>query len=411
MEKLKNIPFLRFPEFKEEWEERKLGQVTNYVDYRGRAPIKTESGNFLVTAKNIKKGFIDYECSKEYVAESNYSNVMSKGMPKIGDVLFTTEAPMGNVAMVDKENIALAQRVIKFRGHEFINNSYLLHYMLSDVFQKNITKKSIGTTVQGISGKELHQIKFSHPSIDEQTKIASLLTAVDDKLQALKQKKTLLEQYKKGVMQKIFSQELRFKDDTSTTLSAGEGNDYPDWEEKKLGDLCDYKNGGSFEKFVSTEGIYNLISLNSIDINGKLKKQHKKVTITDNSLQKGDLIMVLSDVAHGNFLGLTDIIPNDEFVLNQRMAALKPKIEFNPFFLKTFINYNQSYFKLKGQGSSQLNLSKGDVENFIVKLPNLLEQTKIANFLSAIDDKINHCQAQIEKTEVWKKGLMQQMFC
>jgi type I restriction enzyme S subunit len=406
--KQKLQPNLRFTEFEGDWENKKLSDVTSYVDYRGRAPIKTDNGHFLVTAKNIKKGFIDYECSKEYVAENDYSNVMSKGLPETGDIVFTTEAPMGNVALVDRTNIALAQRVIKFRGKEMISNFYLLHYMLSNIFQSDISKKAIGTTVQGISGKELHRIKISIPTLPEQQKIASFLSSVDDKIQQIFRKKELLEQYKKGVMQKIFAQELRFKPSPIEALEIGD--EYPDWEEKKLGEVCNYKNGGSFEKFVTSEGLYNLISLNSIDINGKLKEQHKKVSITDNSLQKGDLIMVLSDVAHGNFLGLTDIIPNDEFVLNQRMAALKPKTDYNSFYLKTYINYNQDYFKLMGQGSSQLNLSKGDVENFIVKLPSLLEQQKIASFLSAIDEKIEKTTQQLTQTETFKKGLLQKMF-
>jgi len=191
---------LEFPE----WEEKKIGEVTNYVDYRGRAPIKTEEGYFLVTAKNIKKGFIDYECSKEYVSENNYSNVMSKGLPEVGDVLFTTEAPMGNVAQVDKANIALAQRVIKFRSKEMLSNLYLLNYMLSDTFQKLISEKSIGTTVQGISGKELHKIKLSLPSLSEQTKIANFLSAIDEKINHFSKHIEKTEQWKKGLLQKMF---------------------------------------------------------------------------------------------------------------------------------------------------------------------------------------------------------------
>lgn len=386
MEILKNIPSLRFPEFKEEWKERKLGQVTNYVDYRGRAPIKTESGNFLVTAKNIKKGFIDYECSKEYVAESNYSNVMSKGMPKIGDVLFTTEAPMGNVAMVDKENIALAQRVIKFRGHEFINNSYLLHYMLSDVLQKNITKKSIGTTVQGISGKELHQIKFSHPSIDEQTKIASFLSAVDDKLQALKQKKTLLKQYKKGVMQKIFSQELRFKDDN--------GNEYPDWEEKKLGEIANKKSSNiSANKIEDNFGDYIIYGASGI-----LKK-------VDFYKEEGDYVSIIKD---GAGVGRLHYCKGQSSVLGT-MEIIRPNEGLNTYYLYCLLS-NIDFVKYI-TGSTIPHIYFKDYSSEICRLPCLEEQTKIAIFLSAIDNKSQAVEAQIEKMEVWKKGLLQQMFC
>ena len=186
------------------WEKKKLGEVTNYVDYRGRAPIKTEEGYFLVTAKNIKKGFIDYECSKEYVSVNDYSNVMSKGLPEVGDVLFTTEAPMGNVAQVDKRNIALAQRVIKFRSKKMLSNLFLLHYMLSDNFQRLISTKAIGTTVQGISGKELHQLKITLPTFAEQTKIAKFLSAIDEKINHCQLQIEITVLYKKGLLQKMF---------------------------------------------------------------------------------------------------------------------------------------------------------------------------------------------------------------
>ena len=188
----------------EDWEVKRLGEVTTYVDYRGKAPIKTEEGRFLVTAKNIKKGFIDYECSKEYVGENDYANVMSKGLPAVGDILFTTEAPMGNVAQVDISDIALAQRVIKFRAKKVLSNLYLLHYMLSDIFQKAISGKAIGTTVQGISGKELHQIKISFPPLSEQTKIANFLTAIDEKITKVDAQIKQTELWKKGLLQQMF---------------------------------------------------------------------------------------------------------------------------------------------------------------------------------------------------------------
>ena len=111
------VPEIRFEGFTEAWEQRKLIEVCDYVDYRGKTPTKTENGIFLVTAKNVKDGFIDYETSKEYISENAYEEVMRRGKPEIGDVLITTEAPCGNVAQVNKADIALAQRIIKYRGH------------------------------------------------------------------------------------------------------------------------------------------------------------------------------------------------------------------------------------------------------------------------------------------------------
>src|SRR5690606_15372493 len=218
--------------------------------------------------------------------------------------------------------------------------------------KEDITKTYLQGGQGNLSAEIIKNLKISFPSIQEQKKIADFLSTLDFKIQT--QRKTIqnLESLMKGMSQKLFTQKIRFKEFTDN------------WEVKTLGEICDYKNGGSFENLVTVNGKYFLITLNSIDINGRLKNEHKTLNKTDNSLSKDDLVMVLSDVAHGNFLGLTDIIPNNYYVLNQRMGALKPKIEVNRFFLKSFINFNQKYFKLMGQGSSQQNLSKDDILKF-----------------------------------------------
>lgn len=187
-----------------EWEEKELGEVTSYVDYRGRAPKKSDEGIFLVTAKNIKKGFIDYDISKEYVLEKDYNEVMSKGLPQVGDILFTTEAPLGNVCQVDNSNIALAQRVIKLRGKENLTNNFLLHYMLSDSYQKLINRMAFGTTVLGISGKELRKTVIKLPSLAEQTKIADFLTSLDKSIENISQQIDDSHAFKQSLLQKMF---------------------------------------------------------------------------------------------------------------------------------------------------------------------------------------------------------------
>jgi len=185
------------------------------------------------------------------------------------------------------------------------------------------------------------------------------------------------------------------------------------WEMITLGELCNYWNGASHESNVVEDGNYYLISLNSLDINGNLKTDMKRISNTDNSLQKHDLVMVLSDVAHGNFLGLTDIIPNEKYVLNQRMAGLrlkKPNFT-DAYYLKTLINFNQSYFKQKGQGSSQLNLAKSSVTDFNVLIPcDYEERKKIADCLSSLDELITAQNNKIDLLKSHKKGLMQNIF-
>ena len=162
------------------WEQRKLIEVCDYVDYRGKTPTKTDDGIFLVTAKNVKDGFIDYNASQEYISEDDYEEVMHRGKPEIGDVLITTEAPCGNVAQVNRVNIALAQRIIKYRGLAgVVDNTYLKHYLLSPEFQKILNAKSSGGTVQGIKGSILHQQEIRYPNYGEQKKIGQYLNHLD----------------------------------------------------------------------------------------------------------------------------------------------------------------------------------------------------------------------------------------
>ncbi len=199
------IPELRFPGFLEDWEQRKLIEVCDYVDYRGKTPTKTESGIFLVTAKNVKNGYIDYRCSREFISQNDYEEVMRRGKPEIGDVLITTEAPCGNVAQVNTANIALAQRIIKYRGHSnVIDNTYLKHYLLSPVFQKLLFEKSSGGTVQGIKGSILHKQDIQYPIFDEQIKIGQYFENLDHFITLHQRKLEHLQQLKKGLLQQMF---------------------------------------------------------------------------------------------------------------------------------------------------------------------------------------------------------------
>ena len=174
------VPEIRFEGFTDDWEQRKLIDVCDYVDYRGKTPTKTDSGVFLVTAKNVKDGYIDYGASQEYVSEDDYEEVMHRGKPEIGDVLITTEAPCGNVAQVNRADIALAQRIIKYRGQSnIVDNTYLKYYLLSPEFQNILNAKSSGGTVKGIKGSILHQQEIKYPKYEEQFKIGSYFNNLD----------------------------------------------------------------------------------------------------------------------------------------------------------------------------------------------------------------------------------------
>ena len=396
------VPKLRFKEFDGDWSPYVLKDFVSFRKGKGisKADISEDGINECIRYGELYTTYgqvITKVQSKTHVSKSEC--VLSQA----GDVLIPasgeTQIDIATASCVLKEDVILSGD-LNILSHK--ENGEWLAYYLSSAKKLDIAQLAQGNSVVHLYSSQLKDLKINKPSKAEQTKIASFLSSVDEKISQLTQKHELLNQYKQGMMQKLFSQHIRFK--------ADDGSEFEEWDEKILSELFDYANGKSFEAEVIENGSFKLITLNSIDIKGNLKNSHKTISQGDNSLLRNDLIMILSDVAHGNFLGLTAIIPDNSFVLNQRVGRLRSKTDINICYMRFYINFNQKYFKLNGQGSSQLNLSKGDVLSFPVNLPCLEEQTKIANFLSAIDQKIEVVAQQIEQAKTWKKGLLQQMF-
>jgi type I restriction enzyme, S subunit len=189
-----------------EWAVKSLRDVADHVDYRGKTPTKSESGIFLVTAKNVKEGYLDYDISKEYIPEETFATVMSRGIAEVGDVLITTEAPMGNVAQVDKPYIALAQRVIKYRGKvDVIKNGFLRLVLMSRAFQDALVADSSGSTVTGIKGSRLHKMKIIVPGVSEQMHIQLVAKSQERMIEGEQQALHKLQLLKQGMMQDLLS--------------------------------------------------------------------------------------------------------------------------------------------------------------------------------------------------------------
>lgn len=164
--------------------------VTKYtksiVDYRGKTPEKVASGVFLVTAKNIKKGQIDYAASTEFVSEKDYPKIMARGLPEIGDLLFTTEAPLGEVALVDRTDVAFAQRIIKLRlDRDRLLPKFVVYAMSARYFQTLLAREATGSTALGIKASKLHKLKIAAPSLGEQNRIVEYLDEAGEKIQEL----------------------------------------------------------------------------------------------------------------------------------------------------------------------------------------------------------------------------------
>ena len=162
------------------------------IDYRGKTPEKTDSGIPLITAKIIKSGRI--ETPTEFIAFDNYDAWMRRGIPKAGDVVLTVEAPLGEVAQLGSEKVALAQRVVTLRGKAgFLDSTYLLYLLQSEAVQDQLKSRATGTTVLGIKQSELRKVLIKVPPIPAQLEAASVLKAIDDRIALLRETNATLE--------------------------------------------------------------------------------------------------------------------------------------------------------------------------------------------------------------------------
>ncbi|MBD2653642.1 restriction endonuclease subunit S [Synechocystis sp. FACHB-383] len=188
--------------------------LDSIVDYRGRTPKKIDTGLFLVTAKNIKGGIIDYSLSEEYVDRLDAQSLLDRGTPEIGDVLFTTEAPLGEVANIDREDIALAQRVIKFRGKEKVLDNYFLKYwLMCNSFQQDLYTYATGSTALGIKASKLPKLLLLLPPLEEQRAIAAYIekecARIDAKIAKTKRIIELQKEYRTALISEAVTGKIK----------------------------------------------------------------------------------------------------------------------------------------------------------------------------------------------------------
>ena len=413
-----NVPKLRFPEFTGEWEKKKLGEIgETYNGLTGKSKDNFGQGKPYIQYKQIFDE-TKIDISRFDYVEINGSEKQNK--VKFGDIFFTVssetpeEVGMSSVLLSDVDELYLNSFCFGYRPFslELLNPFYARFLFRSELFRKEVILLAQGSTRYNLSKVGMMKITICLPSLPEQTKIANFLSAVDDKINHLKKKKDLLEKYKKGVMQKIFSQELRFKDDN--------GVEFAEWEEKKLGEIGETYNGltgkskedfGQGKPYIQYKQIFDdtkidISRFDYVEINGSDKQ---------NKVEFGDILFTVSSETPEE-VGMSSVLLNnvDELYLNSFCFGYRPfSLEIlNPFYAR-FLFRSELFRKeviLLAQGSTRYNLSKVGMMKIKVNLPSLPEQTKIANFLSAIDEKINHCDRRIEKMEGWKKGLLQQMF-
>jgi type I restriction enzyme S subunit len=198
----------------EGWIATTIGEAIRFIDYRGKTPVKTASGIRLITAKNVKMGYVQ-ETPMEFIAATNYRTWMTRGIPQKGDVLFTTEAPLANVAQLDTdEKIAFAQRIIIMQPAKTkLDSTFLKYLLLSGPVQQRIRADGTGATVQGIKARLLKLIAISFPrTLVEQEQIVKKLDALNEETQRLesiyRQKLVALGALRKSLLHQAFTGKL-----------------------------------------------------------------------------------------------------------------------------------------------------------------------------------------------------------
>lgn len=413
-----NVPRLRFKEFSGEWGFEKLN---NFVVERNEYP-KDKLPIFSLTIENgVTPKTERYERAFLVNDEENAYKVVIKD-----DFAYNPmNLRFGAIAKYSGDKPVVVSKYYNiFHCKNTVNTTFCELYFKSYNMIMFYNKMATGSLVEKkrVHFSEFIKFQIPFPTLPEQTKIANFFTAVDKKITQLTQKCDLLTQYKKGVMQQVFSQELRFKDE--------DGRDFPEWEEKKFGDVFSFIATNSFSRELLTfdDGVVKNIHYGDIHKNFKsnFKIENENVPFINqevdiNKIQKdcyckeGDLIIADASEDYADIGKSIEIISLD----NQKLLAglhtyiardlLKQMaLGFSGYLMQT--ESVRLQIKTLATGVSVLGISKGNLAKVILNVPSKPEQTKIANFFAAIDDKITHAQTQLAAMKQYKHGLLQQMF-
>ena len=382
------------------WEEKKLGEVAEIVG--GGTPDSTAheywNGNIIwYTPTEIKKKYLSN--STRSITALGLQKSSAKLLP-VGTLLLSSRATIGDVSIAKTEcstNQGFQNLIVNQKNH----NEYWYYWLLYN--KRELIRRSSGSTFLEINKTEISKILTIRPHLDEQKKIAGFLSCLDTKIELLQSKHTKMLAYKKGLIQGIFSQNIRFKD---------KEKNFPEWEEKKLGEVIQTKTFKSKSNNIVNNGNFCIIDMGAVSPCGKIL--HKKYTnLNEDILNIGDLVMPKDDIGDGSIIGKVAIIEKDNlYVCGDHIFKINSDTHSN-YFIKYLINSNINNKKIRRicQGSPILGLSAVNLQNVKLYLSyNLDEQKKIADFLSIVDERIEKLEQKINKTKAFKNGVMQQMF-
>ncbi|PWG04397.1 restriction endonuclease subunit S [Polaribacter aquimarinus] len=405
------VPKLRFKEFEGEWHKKKLNTKIDFIAgyaFKSKMMKNFESKYQLLKMSNIYKSELQLDRNPSYWEKID--DKLKKYLLKKKDILLTLTGTVGkkdygySIVIPKNDRFLLNQRLVCLRAKTNISDADFINNLIktSKFYYSFFNESKGGTGNQtNVGVDDLRNIKLLIPSFQEQQKIASFLAAVDTKIQQLTTKKELLENYKKGAMQQLFSQQLRFKND--------DGTDFPDWEEKRLGEVGKIITGKT--PSTSDEKLWNgeiqFITPTDIQENIKFQTQTKRTVVKNKRLN----ILPINSIVYTCIASIGKMcLTTKESITNQQINSIIPYQKYNYEYVYYYLLFLTPKIKSTQANTTLPIINKTDFSKFKIKTPSLKEQQKIANYLSALDKKITNVALQITNTQTFKKGLLQQLF-
>ena len=377
---------MRFPEFSGEWEMKSFGEITEKIgDGLHGTPIYVENSDFyFINGNNLVNGKIELNNNTKKVNLTTFSK-NDKGLNK-NTLLISINGTIGNIAKYNEEKVMLGKSIGYFN---FKTNSDYFYYVLqTNLIQDYFISELTGSTIKNLSLKTLRETTVSYPLISEQQKIATFLSLIDERIQTQNKIIEGLQTLKMSTSKKIFSKEFRFKDDS--------GNNFPDWETKTLGEVLDYEQPTNY-----------LVSNTEYDDSYKTPVVTAGKTFilgytneTEGIFDNEKLPIIIFD----DFTTTSQFVNFQFKAKSSAMKILKAKDNNNIRFV--FEAMQMINYEIGGHGRHWISV----FSNLEIQFPSLQEQTKIANFLSSIDEKIEIEKQLLNQYENQKKHLLQNMF-
>ena len=376
-----------------EWVVKNLDEVVEYfIDYRGKTPVKTGSGIPLITAKIVKDGCL--QTPTEFISVEDYPLWMTRGYPEVNDVVLTTEAPLGEVALIKNKNVALAQRIITLRGYKnILDNKFLKYWLQSEQGQYELESRASGTTVFGIKSSILKKIPISLPPYNEQVAISSVLYSIDEKIDLLHRQNKTLESMAETLFRQWFDVDSNEK-----------------WQEKNVLDIFTLVGGGTPKTSVAEYWTDEIPWISGGDISsahqGYLYRTEKSISLAGLQNRSAKLLPKNSTVisARGT-VGKYALLARD-MAFSQSNYGIVSKIGSYPFFIYLLVGFIVDDLLAAAYGSVFDTITTRTFESVNLKFPSLNSIEKFNKEVASLFNKKEINTSQIKILEKLRDTLL-----